>query len=455
MMTRGNKIFLAKIAVIVAVPVVLYAYAEGPLPWFTGVPGEVGTCTYCHTSGGVGSGSVKVKFPNGLTYTAGITQQLTVTVSDPVQQRWGFQLTARQANDSTAQAGIFTPGSDGYTQIVCGDKAFQTYLFPTSQCDSTVPLEYIEHTTNGTRTGQQGTADFTFDWTPPATAAGNIIVYVVGNAADGDGTPGGDYIYATTYTLTPASAANKPAIAKTAGVVNGASFQAGICAGSWVTIEGTKLANSSRTWRTSEIVNGKLPTQLDGVSVQINGKTAYIEYISPTQINVQAPSDTAAGPVNVQVTNNGVTSDPVTAQLQAASPAFFLWKGKYAVATRADYSWVGPPNLFPNATTVPAKPGDIIILWGTGFGATNPAVPAGMVPSAAVPGKVGNVIKPPTVLVGGITAKVLSAVLSPQNAGLYQIAITLPVNVGSGDQSVVVESAGFHSPSGVFINVAQ
>ena len=180
-----------------------------------------------------------------------------------------------------------------------------------------------------------------------------------------------------------------------------------------------------------------------------------MEYISPTQINVQAPSDTALGPVNVQVTNNGVTGDPVTAQLEAASPAFFLWKSKYAVATRADYSWVGPPNLFPNATTVPAKPGDVIILWGTGFGVTNPAVSAGIIPATAIPGKVGNVVKPPSVLIGGVTAKVISAVLSPQNAGLYQIAIIMPANVGTGDQSVVVESAGIHSPSGVYINVAQ
>ncbi len=67
----------------------------------------------------------------------------------------------------------------------------------------------------------------------------------------------------------------------------------------------------------------------------------------------------------------------------------------------------------------------------------------------------GNVIKPPSVLIGGITAKVISAVLSPQNAGLYQIAVTMPANVGPGDQSVVVESAGFHSPSRVYINVAQ
>jgi uncharacterized protein (TIGR03437 family) len=453
MMKRGNKIFLAKVAVILAVPVLLYAYAEGPYPGYTGVPGELGTCTQCHSPGGGGSGSVKVTFPNGLTYTAGVTQHLIVTVSDPVQRRWGFQLTARQANNSTAQAGSFTPGSDGYTQTVCADTAFQTAAL--GPCTSSMPLEYIEHTWNGTRPGQQGSANFAFDWTPPAATAGNIIVYVVGNAANEDGSQGGDYIYANTYTLKPAAAANQPAIAKSAGVVNGASFQAGICAGSWVTIEGTKLANSSRTWRTSEVVNGKLPTQLDGVSVQINGKPAYVEYISPTQINAQAPSDTALGPVNVQVTNHGVTSDPVTAQLQAASPGFFLWNNKYVVATRADYSWVGPPNLFPNATTVPAKPGDVIIFWGTGFGATNPAVPAGMVPSAAIPGKVGYVVKPPSVLIGGITAKVIGAALSPDSAGLYQIIVEIPANVGSGDQSVVAESVGFHSPSGVYINVAQ
>ena len=52
----------------------------------------------------------------------------------------------------------------------------------------------------------------------------------------------------------------------------------------------------------------------------------------------------------------------------------------------------------------------MIILWGTGFGATNPAVPAGTIPTTAIPGKVGNVIKPPSVLIGGITAKVISAV---------------------------------------------
>jgi uncharacterized protein (TIGR03437 family) len=113
-------------------------------------------------------------------------------------------------------------------------------------------------------------------------------------------------------------------------VLNAASFQPGIEAGSWVMIRGTNLANTSpgRTWHTDEIVNGKLPTSLDGVSVTINGKPAFVEYISPTQINVQAPSETAVGTVDVVVTNNGAPSVAGGhAQLQTVAPAFFAYPG--------------------------------------------------------------------------------------------------------------------------------
>ncbi len=120
-----------------------------------------------------------------------------------------------------------------------------------------------------------------------------------------------------------------PAAPVITSVLNAASFQPGIEAGSWVMIRGTNLANTSpgRTWRSDEIVNGKLPTSLDGVSVTINGKPAFVEYISPTQINVQAPSDTAVGTVDVVVTNNGAASVAATAQLQTVAPAFFEYPG--------------------------------------------------------------------------------------------------------------------------------
>src|SRR5579864_1977886 len=87
-MSKKTKVRLAKIAVVLAVPILIYAYAEGPDAGLSGVSGE-GDCTYCHT-GPSGSGSVSVNFPNGLSYTPGVKQHLQVVVADPDQIRWGF-----------------------------------------------------------------------------------------------------------------------------------------------------------------------------------------------------------------------------------------------------------------------------------------------------------------------------------------------------------------------------
>jgi uncharacterized protein (TIGR03437 family) len=439
-----NKITRILVAIpFAALPIFLYAYAEGPDAGLAGVPGEA-TCASCH-SGGSGTGNVSVAFPSGLSYTPGVKQHLVVTVADSSQRRWGFELTARRSSSNTAQAGTFTPGPDRYTQLVCTQTAFQTESFGSS-CPSSMPLQYIEHTLSGTRDGTRGSVTFQFDWTPPSANAGNIVIYVAGNAANGDGNITGDHIYTQRYTLTPAPL-NTTSIT---GVVNAASFQPGITAGSWVTIQGSNLANSARTWTSNEIVNGALPKQLDGVSVTIDGNPAAVYYISPTQLNVQAPDDTATGPVIVVVTNNGAVSPPATATLQPASPAFFPWPGHYAVATRPDYSLVAPANLFAGATTIPAKPGEVIILWGTGFGTTNPPVPAGQ---EAPSGQVAFVVNLPTVSIGNVPAQVIGAALTPGDAGVYQIAVQVPSGLANGDQPLVVQVVGFQSPAGVLLNV--
>ncbi len=186
--------------------------------------------------------------------------------------------------------------------------------------------------------------------------------------------------------------------------------------------------------------------------MKINGKPAYVAYISPSQINVQAPADSAFGPVPVEVNNNGVTSPAATLQLQPTSPAFFLWNGKYAVATRQDFSLAGPSGLFAGAPTVPVKPGEIVILWGTGFGASNPSVAAGTV---APSNPVANVTSPVTVTIGDLAANVIGAALAPGNAGLYQIAIEVPPAAPDGDQAVVARIGGVQSPAGAYLSVKQ
>ena len=71
---------------------------------------------------------------------------------------------------------------------------------------------------------------------------------------------------------------------------------------------------------------------------------------------------------------HGATSDSATTQMQSITPAFVLFNfDKYIAATHTDYAYCGPASLYPGLTT-PAKPGETILLFGTGFGLTTPAV---------------------------------------------------------------------------------
>ena len=238
-----------------------------------------------------------------------------------------------------------------------------------------------------------------------------------------------------------------PSIAPT-GVVSGASFVPGIVPNSWITIQGTNLSSTTSTWDKS-IVNGSLPTALDGVSVSVGGKPAYVYYISPGQINAVAP-DVGVGPLLVTVTNSNGTSVPVSAVSQTVGPGFFLWVGKYAVATRQDFSWAVKNGTFQGVTTVPAKPGDVIILWGTGFGPTSPVAPVGLQIPAD---KTYLTAAPVTVTVGGIPAQVFGTALAPGFAALYQVAIQIPASVPDGDLQVVATINGSQSPTTTMITV--
>ena len=90
-------------------------------------------------------------------------------------------------------------------------------------------------------------------------------------------------------------------VSRVNSVVNAASFQQAIASGGFVSIIGTGFGTTSRSWNASDFAGTNLPTSLDGISVTLNGKSAYVQYISPTQINVIAPDDVATGPVQVRV----------------------------------------------------------------------------------------------------------------------------------------------------------
>ena len=219
-------------------------------------------------------------------------------------------------------------------------------------------------------------------------------------------------------------------------VVNAASLQAGIAAGGWISIFGANLAAVTDDW-THSIVDGRLPTSLDGVSVTAGGHAAYVAYVSATQINAIAP-EVDAGTVSVVVRGPNGTGAHVTAVAETIQPAFFQW-GNYAAATDLDYS---------AATHV--APGEVVILWGTGFGPTTPAAPAGI----AVPlGAFYQTTSPVKVTLGNIPVVVYSAALAPGFAALYQVAIQVPESLPDGDYPVVTTVSGVQSPSNVLLTV--
>jgi uncharacterized protein (TIGR03437 family) len=228
-------------------------------------------------------------------------------------------------------------------------------------------------------------------------------------------------------------------------VSNGASFQNGFASATFVSIFGTNLSQTTRLWQDSDFVNGLLPTALSGVSVTINGLPAYVEYISPTQVNVLAPDDATVGAVQVQVTTPQGNTNSFTAQKQQFAPAFFTMGGTYAAAQHADYSYVGKPGLLPGATSQPAQPGETILIYGTGFGPTRPPLPSAQL--VTTPAVLANSVQ---FTIGGVVAHVDYAGLV--EAGLYQFNVKVP-DVPSGDAALVAQIGGVQTQTGVLITI--
>lgn len=243
-----------------------------------------------------------------------------------------------------------------------------------------------------------------------------------------------------------------PAASVTA-VANGASFLPGTGQNTWTSIFGQNLSASTRAWGSSDFIGNQLPTALDGIGVNLNGANMVVEYISPTQINALIPSNVPVGQAYVSVTNALGTSVPVSLTVQPTFPALFTFSNggnEYAAAEHLDGTLVGPSGLFGAGVTLrPATPGEIIQIWGTGFGPTNPAdIPGQLVPNplpVANPSQVQvELANTPATVGGGWLTE----------AGLYQFNVTVP-NVPNGDQLINISLAGVNIQPNVFLTVQQ
>ena len=251
--------------------------------------------------------------------------------------------------------------------------------------------------------------------------------------------------------------------------VNSASAYGGysyFASGSWLEIKGTNLADpndpriytNGGNWAGTDFTGVNAPASLDGISVSVDGKPAYVDYISPTQVNVQAPEDSATGDVLIALTNCKAANSAFVFAKQALAPGLlapsvFNISGKqYMVATFAPPDGAYVLNTSTGAglgiNSRPAQGGDVIVAYGVGFGDVTPA---------ALPGTIvqqQNMLNNPVTFSFGSTAATTSySGLAGNFVGLYEFYITVPSGLPAGDVQINVTQNGVALPQTMYLTI--
>ncbi len=441
-----------------AVPAVLMAFSSGPPLKRTGAAVDGGlNCSACHRGTAVNSGPGKVTI-EASSYYPGRMHTIRVKVEDTTAQRWGFQLTARLKSDETKTAGVFLPGPD--IRVRCDPDGRDVPAGSNTGCGGA--LEFVEHTRPGTAAGTTGSHTFEVQWLAPGNSAGDVVFYAAGNAANNNNANTGDHIYTTELQISSEGCEDRPSDPPTiTQVSDAAGGTPAISTEQMISIYGGPFAandNDKYGTKRGDLREGKVPTELACVAVEVAGKRVPVFYVQRNQINAQAPIMFGSGPVDVKVIINPsedstkrVESNTFQVNQQTYSPALFTFDGKTVAALDAtnNYSIVANPSVVP--TGVPAKPGDILVLYGTGFGFTEPIYQPGEFSEGIVPTK-GHV----TVTIGGVTLsddQVLYAGLSSEAPGFYQFNIRLPESVADGDVPIKMSVGGFDTQAGTTIPI--
>jgi uncharacterized protein (TIGR03437 family) len=221
-------------------------------------------------------------------------------------------------------------------------------------------------------------------------------------------------------------------------------------------------AGTSRSVSAADLQNGLVPANLACTCVAVNQHLAPVLFVSPAQINIQAPTFPGDDTAVVQaIANCGATGQqPTTAQsvpAQPAAPQFFFFTvnssggGPIAAEDALTGARIGAAGLLQGATFTPAKPGEYVALYATGLGATAPVFAPGMLANQAAPAA-----SPVTVSVNGAPlapGDILYAGAAPGYAGLYQINIRIPSDSPDGDLPISLTIGGATTPAGAFLTV--
>ena len=233
------------------------------------------------------------------------------------------------------------------------------------------------------------------------------------------------------------SAPPGPPVITPAGIFSATSFGgfSSIAPGTWIEIYGTNLTTQTLAAAGSDFVNGVAPTHLGDITVSVGGSAAFVDYISPGQVNVLVSSAApiSSGTVPITVTNSQGTSDAYDIYINQTQPGLlapgsFVVNGKqYVVAQHADQTYVLPAGSIPGVASRPAAPGETITIFGIGFGPVSDGTRAGTVVTA-----LDTLSTSVQFLFGNTPASHSYDGLAPGLTGVYQFDIVVPnVNTSS------------------------
>jgi uncharacterized protein (TIGR03437 family) len=235
-----------------------------------------------------------------------------------------------------------------------------------------------------------------------------------------------------------------PPVAFAGGVVNNGTFGSGepIAQGDITAVFGSQFTYGAPQSATSL----PLLDTLGGVQVLVNGIAAPLFYVSPGQINFEMPIDAATGQSalgfgpngagTVQVVRNGQPGNLVYVDINAHVPQFILFNGgPYAIMTTLQGALTGIPSN-------PVKIGDTVVIYAIGFGPTTTPVQSGAAspssPLAYVPGTTEVCFGVETPFFQAPCAKPLFSGLAPGFVGLYQINVTIPSGIATGNSTMAL-----------------
>jgi uncharacterized protein (TIGR03437 family) len=213
------------------------------------------------------------------------------------------------------------------------------------------------------------------------------------------------------------------------GVRGAGAFGGGAAApGTWIEIFGANLSQSTRAWVEADFVNNTAPRSLDGVSVLVGGRPAFVGYVSPTQVNALLPADVPLGTQSVIVRNaigeGGGSVVSVNANAAGIlAPAQFRLSGQQYIGALFDdgKTWAMARGAVAGIDSRPATPGDRLTTFGVGLGPVISGLQPGVVPSGPQ-----SIINQLQIYLANVPASVSYAGLAPGFVGLYQINFTVP-----------------------------